>query len=151
MRAAAVLVTLSALPLCLFSAEPPVKMGLWEKTSVFSGASGESNTLVSKSCITPAEWQKMVDRTSKPRPNCKMDVQQKSQSYTFKGTCDTAHTSMALDGSQTIQDSEHIVSDSHSVITIRGQQRETKTHSTSRFLSASCGNITPGGPEVEDK
>jgi len=135
----------------MLSEEPPIKMGLWEKTSVTSSAAGEPDTLVSKTCITPEGWQKMLANISKPRPNCNMDVQHHGQSYTFKGTCNTAHTSMTLDGSENIRDSEHIVSDSHSVITIGGQKRESKTHSTSRFLSASCGKISPDDPEVEDK
>ena len=148
MRRVASFVVLAGLGGLLWAEQPPVKMGLWEKTTVTTGV-GTPDTMVSKSCVTPEAWQQMMARMAKPRPECTMNVQHTGQSYSYKGSCNTGHATMTIDGTQTIQDSEHIVSDSHTIMTIGGKTREVKNHSTSHYLGANCGKITPDDPEVE--
>ena len=134
----------------LLAQSAPIKMGLWEKTMVTSNGEGAPATLKSKSCITPEEWQRMVANVQKPHDGCKMNTSKTANGYSFQGTCDIPRgPSMVINGSQTIQDSEHIVSESHSTSTINGKTRKTDSHSISRFLSSSCGSIKPGDPEVE--
>ena len=134
----------------LMAQSAPIKMGLWEKTMVTSNGDGAPATMKAKSCITPEEWQRMVANAQKPHDGCKMNTVKTANGYTFNGTCNIPPgPTMVINGSQTIQDSEHIVSESHSTSTTNGKTRKTDSHSTSRFLSSSCGSIKPGDPEVE--
>jgi hypothetical protein len=57
---------------------------------------------------------------------------------------------MVTSGSTTIQDSQHVVSQFHTMMTANGQKREMESKSTSTFLGADCGKIKPGEPESED-
>ena len=134
----------------LLAQSAPVKMGLWEKTMVTSSGEGTPVTMKSKSCVTPEEWQRMIANAQKPHDGCKMNTVPTANGYTFEGACNGPQgASMVIRGSQTIQDSEHIVSESHSTSTANGRTRKTDSHSTSRFLSSSCGSVKPGDPEVE--
>ena len=56
---------------------------------------------------------------------------------------------MVTSGSATIQDSQHIASESHTVMTENGHKRQMEMKSTSTFLSPDCGKIKPGEPESE--
>jgi hypothetical protein len=57
---------------------------------------------------------------------------------------------MVTAGSETIQNSEHIISQSHTTMTTQGQKREMESKSTRTFLGVDCGKIEPGEPETED-
>jgi hypothetical protein len=56
---------------------------------------------------------------------------------------------MVTTGGATIQDSQHIVSESHTTMTGNGQKRQMEVKSTSTFLGADCGKIKAGEPESE--
>jgi len=127
---------------------PPIKMGLWEKTLVTTGGVGPA-TLKAKSCVTAAEWQEMVGNSTKEQPGCTINRVKTAHGYSFSGTCTTAHTTMTLSGSATIVDTGHITAETHSTTMVKGQKRQIDTHSESRFLSADCGSVKPGDPEVE--
>jgi hypothetical protein len=134
----------------LLAQSAPIKMGLWEKTMVTSNGDGAPATMKAKSCITSEEWQRMVANAQKPHDGCKMNTVKSANGYTFNGTCNFPQgPTLVINGSQTIQDSEHIVSESHSTSTTNGKTRKTDSQSTSRFLSSSCGSVKPGDPEVE--
>ena len=136
----------------LFAQNLPVKMGLWEKTLVTGGSdSAENRTIKAKSCVTPDTWQQMVSNASKQRTNCTNNLVKNSNGYTFDATCTLPRGgSMVAHGTTTIQDAEHIVSETQSTTTMNGKKREMHMHSTSRFLSADCGTVKPGEPEEED-
>ena len=129
---------------------PPIKMGLWEKTMETTGGAGGPATFKAKSCITPASWQEMVGNASKQPAGCTNNITRTAHGYSFSGSCNLAHVSSVFSGSSTIQDSEHIVSETHSTITHNGQKHESQTHSTSHYLGSNCGTVKPGEPEVED-
>jgi hypothetical protein len=113
--------------------------------------SGAPRQLVSKSCITPESWQEMVGNMSKPHEGCTVDNVKNAHGYSFTATCKTpGGGTMVTRGSATIQDSQHIVSESHSTMTTNGQKREMESKSTSTFLGADCGKIKPDEPETED-
>ena len=134
----------------LLAQSAPIKMGLWEKTMVTSNGDGAPATMKAKSCITREEWERMVANAQKPHDGCKVNTVKTANGYTFNGTCNFPQgPTLVINGSQTIQDSEHIVSESHSTSTTNGKTRKTDIHSTSRFLSSSCGSVKPGDPEVE--
>jgi hypothetical protein len=135
----------------LFAQAAPVKMGLWEKTMTMDMGTGTPRKIVSKSCITPATWQEMVGNMSKQREGCTVDNVKNAHGYTFNATCKTSSGgTMVTSGSETIQDSEHIVARSHTVMTTHDQKREMESKSTSTFLGADCGKVKPGDPEIED-
>jgi hypothetical protein len=123
---------------------PNIKMGLWEKTLSATGPGGRAISSTTKSCINQAEYKKMIDNVQKPRPECTTKLTQVSNGYTFTSNCTVNGTVMAITGSTTFPDATHIVSDSHSVTTRNGTKSENNMHSTSRWLSADCGNIKPG-------
>jgi hypothetical protein len=150
MRSIAVTAVLAMGSASLLAQSAPIKMGLWEKTMVTSNGDGAPATMKAKSCITPEEWQRMVADAQKPHDGCKMNTVKTANGYTFNGTCNIPQgPTLVISGSQTIQDSEHIVSESHSTSSANGKTRKTDSHSTSRFLSSSCGSVKPGDPEVE--
>jgi hypothetical protein len=126
----------------------PVKMGLWEKTIVSSTGEGSPTTVTAKSCLTPQVWQQMMANAQKPHDGCKMNMAKTANGYSFNGTCNVGQgSSLLISGSETIQDSEHIVSESHSSTTTNGKLRKIEVHSVSRFLSSSCGSVKPEGAD----
>jgi hypothetical protein len=148
------LVLIAALAGCsgiLFAQAAPVKMGLWEKKMTMDTGTGTPRQLVSKSCITPKSWQEMAGNISKPHEGCTVDNVKNAHGYTFTATCKIpSGGTMVTSGSTTIQDSQHIVSEFHTMMTTNGQKREMESKSTSTFLSADCGEIKPREPESED-
>jgi hypothetical protein len=107
------LVLIAALAGCsgiLFAQAAPVKMGLWEKKMTMDMGTGTPRQLASKSCITPESWQEMVGNMSKPHEGCTVDNVKNAHGYTFTATCKTSSGgTMVTSGSETIQDSQHIV------------------------------------------
>ncbi len=152
MRLTFVLTTLFLSCAFLHAQNAPIKMGLWEKTVVSSGgATPGAATLKAKSCITPETWQEMVANASKQHEGCTSNNVKNAHGYTFDATCKfPPDTTLVIHGSTTIQDSEHIVSESHSTSTANGKKRESDSRSVSRFLGANCGSVKPGEPEIED-
>jgi hypothetical protein len=135
----------------LFAQAAPVKMGLWEKTMTMDMGTGTPRKIASKSCITPEAWQEMVGNMSKQQEGCTVDKVKNAHGYTFTATCKTSSGgTMVTSGSETIQDSEHIIAQSHTVMTTHDQKREMESKSTSTFLGADCGKVKPGEPEIED-
>ena len=134
----------------LFAQSLPVKMGLWEKTLVTSNGDGAPATMKARSCITPQEWQQMMATMLHPHDGCNLKTMKTGNTYTFDGTCNIPPGApLVISGSETIQDSEHIVSESHSTTTMNGKPRKIDSQSSSRFVSSSCGSVKPGDPDVE--
>ena len=150
MRSLVLIAALAGSSGIMFAQAAPVKMGLWEKKMTMDMGSGTPRQLVSKSCITPESWQEMVGNMSKPHEGCTVDNVKNAHGYSFTATCKTpGGGTMVTQGSATIQDSQHIVSESHSTMTTNGQKREMESKSTSTFLSADCGKIKSDEPETE--
>jgi Protein of unknown function (DUF3617) len=150
MRSLVLIAALAGYSGMVFAQAAPVKMGLWEKRMTMDMGTGAPRQLVSKSCVTPETWQEMVGNMSKPREGCTVDNVKNAHGYTFNATCKTPNGgTMVTSGSTTIQDSQHIVSESHTVMTTNGQKREMVSKSTSSFLGADCGKINPNDPESE--
>jgi hypothetical protein len=144
MRSMVIAAVLGAGSATLLAQSAPVKMGLWEKTIVSSMGEGSPTTVTAQSCITPQVWQRMVASAQKPHDGCKMNTAKTANGYTFNGTCNAGPGSLlVIRGTETIQDSEHIVSESHSTTTMNGKPRKIDVHSVSRFVSSSCGSVKP--------
>jgi hypothetical protein len=151
MRSLVLIAALAGYSGVVFAQAAPVKMGLWEKKMTLDMGTGTPQQLASKSCVTAATWQEMVGNMSKPREDCTVDKVKNARGYTFKATCKTpSGGTMVTSGSTTIQDSQHIVSESHTVMTANGKKREMVSKSTSTFLGADCGKITSNNPESEN-
>jgi Protein of unknown function (DUF3617) len=150
MRSLVLIVALAGYSGTMFAQAAPVKMGLWEKKMTMDTGTGAPRQLVSKSCITPETWQEMVANMSKPREGCTVNNLKNAHGYTFNATCKTPNGgTMVTNGSETIQDSQHIVAESHTIMTANGQKRQMDSKSTSTFLGADCGQIKPDEPESE--
>ena len=150
MRSFLILAALATSSTLLLAQAPPIKMGLWEKKMVTSNGTGQPSTMNAKSCINLAAWQEMLAQMSKQHEGCTMNNVKNAHGYTYNGSCAMSHgTTMVINGSLTIQDDQHIVSESHSTTTTDGKKRETDSRSTSTFLGADCGKIKPGEPEIE--
>jgi hypothetical protein len=133
----------------LAQSSPPIKMGLWERMMVTTGRAGPV-TMKVKSCITPATWEEMLAITLKQHQDCTMNNSKTAHGYTSSGSCTIPHGSTVFKGSTTMQDSEHIVSEFQTTMTVDGKVLESESHFTSHFVSASCGTVKPGEPEIED-
>jgi hypothetical protein len=134
-----------------FAQSAPFKMGLWENKMTTSNGPADKDpaVLTSRSCVTPESWQKMFNGMA-AKPGCTSNTSRTATGYAFAASCTTARgTSMKSSGTLTVQNPEHILADSHTVMTIAGKLREVDSHSEGRFLSSSCGNIKPGDPEVD--
>jgi Protein of unknown function (DUF3617) len=151
MRSFVVIAALAGCSGILFAQTAPVKMGLWEKNMTMDMGTGTPRQITAKSCITPETWQEMVGNISKQREGCTVENVKNVRGYTFNATCTTSSGgTMVTSGSATIQDSQHIVSQSHTTMTTHGQKREMESKSTSTFLGADCAKVKPGEPETED-
>jgi Protein of unknown function (DUF3617) len=151
MRQVLLITVLAACHGIVLAQAAPIKMGLWEKTMTMDMGNGTPRKIVSKSCITPDAWREMVGNMSKEREGCTSNHVQNGGGYTFTATCKPSDGgTMVTSGSETIQDSEHIVAQSHTTMTTHGQKREMQSKSTSRFLGVDCGKIKPGEAETED-
>ncbi len=134
------------------SADPPIKLGLWEKKIVTSGGSTGPSTMTARSCVTKETWQQMAANAMKQRPGCTMKSSPAPHGFTFNATCTLDRgITMNVSGSSTVQDSTHIVSDSHSTTTFNGQTRVMDSRSTSTFVGSDCGSVKPGEPEINRK
>jgi hypothetical protein len=150
MRSTIILAVLATSSGVLLAQSAPIKMGLWEKKMVTTGGTGAPTTMTAKSCINPEAWQEMVGNLSKQHEGCTTNTVKNAHGYTFSGSCTIPHGgTMVMNGTLTIQDTEHIIAESHSTTTNNGQKRQMDSHSTSIFLGADCGNIKPGEPEIE--
>ena len=148
MRSTLILAILASTSMMLLAQSAPIKMGLWEKEVSFS-APGMPTSIKARSCVTPDSWQEMVQNSNKPREGCTMHNTKTAHGYSIDVTCVLPSVgTMVVKGSSTIQDSEHIVSDSHSTTTNKGITTVRDIHSTSHFVSASCGNVKPGEPQA---
>lgn len=125
----------------------PIKMGLWEKTMTTSNGSGTPETTKSRSCVTPEEWKAMDANVTRKREGCTSGAVRNAKGYIFNSTCTIGETTMVINGSTTVPDAEHIVTESHTTSTRNGKKTQTDSKSASHFVSADCGKVQPGEPE----
>jgi hypothetical protein len=131
-----------------FSQSLPFKEGLWE--NVMYGDDGKPD-LRSHDCLTQKSFVEMMTKVNS-HPGCKLT----SQNYSSRGltvdmSCNLKNMQMTLHGTIEVLDAEHMRGTNTMKMVMQGQTRETTTKSTAHFLSASCGNIKPGDPEILDK
>ena len=117
MRSFVVVATLAGCSGIMFAQAAPVKMGLWEKTVTMDMGNGTPRKITAKSCITPETWREMAGNMSKQREGCTVDNVKNAHGYSFTAECKTSEDgTMVTSGSETIQDSEHIISQSHTTM-----------------------------------
>ena len=155
------------------NAPPPVKMGLWEThvTSQLQGIHlppmvveqmkqmnrpipGEPQTTVTRSCLTPEQWRKSLEGVTKP-PNSdctvhKHEVNERQFSFdisckTENGMSMTGHWEMHVVDEEHAQGAGQMKSDQPGP---NGQNYTSTTKIDSHFVSASCGDVAPGHPQV---
>jgi len=151
MRSLTILAVLAASSVMMLAQSAPIKMGLWEKKMTMDMGTGTPQNINSKSCITPETWQEMVGNMDKAHEGCTVDKHKTDHGYSFTATCKTSNGgSMVTTGSADIQDSERIVSQSHTDMTTNGKKRSMDMKSTSTFMGSDCGKVKPNEPETED-
>ena len=128
---------------------PPIKMGLWETNSVVDNGDGSPTKVKLRSCITPADWQKMLQGTVQQKPGCTNSVAKTATGYSFDVNCDNPRMKIQAHGSSHIVDSEHAQSEMHMTMNFEGKTNNTVSHSDSHYVSASCGTVKPGEPDIE--
>jgi hypothetical protein len=127
----------------------PIKMGLWESTSVIDNGDGSPDTAKVKSCITPADWDKMLKGGSQLPKGCTQNLVKTARGYTIDASCNNPRSAMQMHGTSTIVDAEHIQAEMQTTMTMSGKTTHIVMHSTGHFVSAACGTVKPGDPEVE--
>lgn len=152
---------------------PPVKMGLWQ-TSVTSHLQGvhlppmvveqlkqmnrpvpgEPQTTVTRSCLTPEQWRKSLEGVTRPpNSNCTVDKHEVNErNFSFDISCKTGNEiSMTGHWEMHVVDEEHAQGSGEMKSDQRGPNGQNYTSTTkidSHFVSASCGDVAPGHPQV---
>lgn len=127
---------------------PPVKMGLWETNSVVDNGDGSPAKAKMRSCITPADWEKMVQGSIPQKPGCTNSFAKTGDGYSFDISCNTPQMTMKVHSTSHIVDTEHIQGEMHMTMVFSGKTNNVVTRSDGHFVSASCGAVKPGEPEV---
>jgi len=127
--------------------EPPVKMGLWESNSVVDNGDGSPVKAKMRSCITTADWEKIVQGDMKQHPGCKNSMAKTATGYSFDVNCSNPKMTVQAHGTTHIVDAEHTQSEMHMTTTFQGKTNNVVTRSEGHFVSASCGAVQPGSPQ----
>lgn len=127
---------------------PPVKMGLWETISVVDNGDGSPTKAKMRSCITPADWGKAFQGAVKQSPGCTNSSAKTANGFSFDVSCNNSHMTMKAHGTSHIIDAEHVQGEMHTTMTFNGKTNNVVSHSDGHFMSASCGAVKPGEPEV---
>ena len=146
---------------------PPIKMGLWEMTTVITttyppsmasimmqaaGPSGKPMTTTDKMCFTTEMWEASLGLKPKSK-GCtisKRDLSGKTLAVSM--TCDFGGgTSMALDSSETFDSTETMHGTAHAVTmygasVAGGGKSVSDSTTTAKFVSSDCGSVKPIRP-----
>ncbi|ADW68868.1 DUF3617 domain-containing protein [Granulicella tundricola] len=134
--------------------EAPMKMGLWETTSVITmqlppgmpSMMGGTRTITVQSCLTPESWQKTMERAQNPRKDCTYtDKTVTATGMTFAMTCTGRSTTM-VKGETVFESKEKGSSTVHMEMSTSGSgggKMVTDSKGTTRYLGADCGKVKP--------
>jgi hypothetical protein len=126
----------------------PVKDGLWEMLVYNDDGTPGFRT---HDCLTPKSFADIMTKTNS-HPGCKLTSQNfSSHGMTVDMSCTVRTVQMTSHGEIEVLDSEHVRGTQTMKMVVRGHSNETNTKSTGHFLSASCGKVKPGSPEILDK
>jgi hypothetical protein len=126
----------------------PIKDGLWE--IVVYNDDGTPG-FRSHDCLTQKSFAEIMTKTNS-HPGCKLTSQNfSSHGMTVDMSCNVRTVQMTSHGEIEVLDSEHVRGTQTIKMIVRGHSNETNTKSTGHFLSASCGKVKPGSPEILDK
>lgn len=127
----------------------PIKMGLWESASVIDNGDGSPDTAKVKTCITAADWEKMLKGPPQAQQGCTQNVVKTARGYTIDAACNHPNSAMKMHITSAIVDAEHIQMEMQTTMTMAGKTTHIVMHSTGHFVSASCGAVKPGDPVIE--
>jgi hypothetical protein len=129
----------------------PVKMGLWEGTTVLT-AMGMTKTVVMQSCLTPETYEKSLSMLANPPAGCKFNNVKTGQGYALDASCTLSQgVTMEMHGTTTIADAEHTAAKVHSTMVMNGKTVESNFEGSSHFVKTDCGSVVPGKPVVQQK
>jgi hypothetical protein len=127
---------------------PPIKMGLWETNSVVDNGDGSPTKAKMRSCITTADWEKMVQGSMPQRPGCTNSLAKTATGYSFDISCNSSQMTMKVHSASHIVDAEHIQGEMHMTTVFSGKTNNVVTRSDGHYVSASCGAVKPGAPKM---
>ena len=136
---------------------PPVKMGLWQTETNTTVAGMENTPMAGKhstatqGCLTPDTWKSGLQKMNDPSSNCKVtNTHQDSHSITFDETCSSDRYNSDVHFEALIDSEERVRGTGKAHITAQGlpQPMTMDMSFTSRYLSASCGDVKPGEGKV---
>ena len=105
----------------------------------------------SHDCLTQKTFAEMMTEVNS-HPGCKLTNQNfSSRCITVDMSCNTSKYQLNSHGVIDVLDSEHVRGTQTLKMVVQGHSNESITKSTGHFLSASCGNVKPGNPEILDK
>jgi len=126
----------------------PIKDGLWEMVVYNTDGTPGVRT---HDCLTQKSFAEIMTKVNS-HPGCKLTSQNySSHGLTVDMSCDLKNVQMTSHGVLEVLDSEHVRGTQTMKMVVQGHPNETTTKSAGHFLSASCGNIKPGAPEILDK
>jgi Protein of unknown function (DUF3617) len=151
---------------------PPVKMGLWQGTTV-SKMTGlqlppevaermkamgrpvpgsEPRTIETESCLTPEKWKEMFTKLNEERESCKIEnLKQDSSGMSADITCDSARGGTGKGHVQaTFISSEKVHGTMHMEMTTPRQTQPIVMDMTfdSTYQGADCKGISPDSPKM---
>jgi hypothetical protein len=127
---------------------PPIKMGLWETNSTVDNGDGSPTKAKLRSCITTADWEKMAQGAMPQRPGCKNSLAKTANGYSFDVNCSSAQMTIQMHGTSHIVDAEHMQGEMHMTTVFQGKTNNVITRSETHYVSAGCGAVKPGQPQV---
>jgi hypothetical protein len=147
---------------------PPMKMGLWETTTVMTttyppnmaslmgraaGPSGQPMTMNDKTCFTMEKWQHSLGMKAYPK-TCNVSKHDYSgNTLTVSMTCTFGSgTSMAIDSTETFDSSETMHGTAHAVTTFGssvvpgGGKTVADSKTTGKYVGSDCGSVDAVNP-----
>ena len=142
---------------------PPIKMGLWQ-TEVNTTMAGMENMpqgrtgaaghrIVSQGCLTPDTWKSEMGKLNdeQHRAECKVtNLQQDSHGVSFDEGCTSETYNSSFHFEAVFDGDDHMHGSAKAHISAQGMPQGMDMHMTmtSHYVSASCGDIKPGGSKV---
>jgi hypothetical protein len=141
-------------------APPPMKMGLWELTSLSTSnatgkladamaqtghPNGKPTTDTMKMCFTLESWEKSLGMGASRSGCTRTDVVDTPTKLSGKVSCTYGSTTVVADSTMYIDSPEKVHGTAHMANNSPGGTIVTDSTTTARFLSADCGDVKPIG------
>ena len=129
---------------------PPMKLGLWESSTTMTmkmpGMDMPPRTFKSRSCATAESWAKMLGSSQRTDACQRTNESFSGGHYTFDMSCPSMNGKGHADFD--LSDSTATHGTVHMDMSPGGRQATSDLVVEGRFISADCGSVVPGKPEL---